>query len=226
MQLIPSHSSQRFSLLLLLLFNLLACTSPTPRKVNEAIGRGQPKQAVRLLSDLINRDGEITTAKLDRLLKALSLNRRFNLSIADELFLRLKQDGKSAILKWYLNVYLERCEKALNKAQFEEARTLWKRHQRIRATAFPHFEESTPVLGIIDLREADYWLEKGKRAKARLYFESARKKLSRRVAFDQIQNFGFANLVQELRRKIYQSPPKKQKPVKKTPRRPLRKGKR
>lgn len=89
--------------------------TPTPRKVNDAIGRGQPKEAVRLLSDLLNKEGDITTAKLESLLDALTLNRRFTLDAADDLFDRLKPDGKSAILKWYIQVYLERAEKPWSK---------------------------------------------------------------------------------------------------------------
>jgi hypothetical protein len=180
---------------------LLACT-PTPRKVNDAIGRGQPKEAVRLLSDLLNKEGDITTAKLESLLDALTLNRRFTLDAADDLFDRLKPDGKSAILKWYIQVYLERAEKALVKNKFDEARMVWIRHQKVRNGAFPDFQEATPVLGIIDLRECEYWLAQGNRAKARVLFDSARKKLTRRSYFDRVQQFEFANMVQGIERKL------------------------
>lgn len=179
----------------------VACT-PTPRKVNDAIGRGQPKEAVRLLSDLLNKEGEITTAKLESLLEALTLNRRFTLDAADDLFDRLKPDGKNAILKWYIQVYLERAEKALVKNKFDEARTIWHRHQKVRNSAFPDFQEATPVMGIIDLRESEYWLAQGNKPKARVLFEAARKKLTRRVYFDRVQQFEFANMVQSLERKL------------------------
>lgn len=188
-----------------LALGLLSCT-PTPRKVNELIGRGRPREAVRQLSELLNRDGDITSVKLDTLLQALTQNRHFTLEIADDLFDRLKPDGRSAILKWYINLYLEKAEKLLTQGKFREARAIWIHHQKVRNAAFPDFQEATPVLGIIDLREAEFHLAKGRRAQARQLFESARIRLSRRVAFDLIQQFSFANMVQDLRRRLYATP--------------------
>lgn len=200
-----------------LLAALCACT-PTYRNVSNAIGRGQPQEAVKLLGTLLNQEGNITTAKRDELLIAMTLNRRFTLAHADDLFDRLKPDGRSAILGWYIQVYLERAEKALSKNKFADARTIWVHHQKIRNGAFPNFQESTPVLGIIDLRESEYWLSKKNWGKARQLYEAARKKLSKRESFDQVQQFEFADMAQSIQKKLNQanrpSGPKRNPPAK------------
>jgi hypothetical protein len=214
-------SLPRFALGLCLLLFLGAC-APTPLKVNDAIGRGQLNEAVRLLSTLLNEEGNITTAKLDKLLAALALNHKFSLDVADDLFDKLKPDGRSAILKWYIQLYLERAEKAVVKNEFNQAREIWLRHQKVRNGAMVDFEETTPVLGIIDLRECEYWLAQGNLPKARQLFAQARKKLTRRAGFDRIQQFEFATMVQNLEKKLRVSKSEKPKPKKTPPKRQRR----
>lgn len=202
-----------FECLLLLILGLLLSCTPTPRKVGELIGRGQAPEAVRQLAELLNRDGNITSVKLDTLLQALTQSRHFRLALADDLFDRLIPDGKKAILPWYIQRYLESTEKLLAQGKYQQARALWQHHQRIRNGAFPDFQEATPVLGIIDLREAEAHLAAGRRLQARQLFASARRHLSRRRAFDQVRQFAFAQMVENLQRQLYASPhPIKNKP--------------
>ncbi|MGV3525957.1 MAG: hypothetical protein ACO1RX_17170 [Candidatus Sericytochromatia bacterium] len=186
---------------LVLLVCLMACT-PSPQKVNEAIGRGQLETAVRLLTELLNEDGPITSRKLDSLLDALSVSRKFDLDLADTLFEGLKQEGREVILRWYINEYLQLAENALQNELFDVARQIWTRHQKVRALYFPDFQEATPVLGIIDLREAEYWLNKKNKPKARQLMASARRRLTRRRPFDRVEQYAFRNLVQDLDRRL------------------------
>ena len=143
--------------LVLLTLTLLVGCMPTPAKVNEAIGRGQLEYAVEMLTRIMNENGQISSRKLDRLLHAFAVSHHFTLDIADDLFDRLRPAGKSEILRWYMQRYLEAAEAHVQKQEFEAARELWRRHQKVRNLAFPDFREAVPVLGVISLREADYW---------------------------------------------------------------------
>lgn len=186
---------------------LLTACMPTPMKVNDAIGRGQLTEAVDMLSYMLNNGGEISTRKLENILRALTLSRHFNLDLADQLFDQLNTDSKKAILRWYIETYLEETEKLLQKAslkekRFEEARRIWRRHQKVRQLSFPEFQEATPVMGVIALREAEYWANLGQKKRARQSFAEARKLLTQKQPFDRVQQYAFQNMVQDIQRKL------------------------
>jgi hypothetical protein len=181
---------------------LLSACAPTPMKVNEAIGRGQLQEAVLLLSDLLNSGGDISARKLDSLLEAFSASRHFTLDIADELFDRLNPEARNGILRWYIQQYLQAAEAALQIQDFERARMIWLRHQKVRQASFPDFQEATPVMGIIYLREAEYWADRGEARQAREAFVQARQILTRQRPFDRIQQYNFVQLAEQVRKKI------------------------
>src|SRR5690606_4614299 len=156
---------------------------PTANKVNEAIGRGQLDEAVEILSYILNHDGPITTRQLNNLLQALTLSRYFTLDLADKLLDNLKPEAKEVVLRWYIQQYLQVAEAALHAETFDEAREVWIRHQKVRSLHCPDVREASPVLGVIDLREAEYWGERGQTAKGRQLLEQARKKLTERQTF-------------------------------------------
>ena len=194
-------------MLFLCCFMLLSCL-PTPMKINDSIGRGQIDEAVDLLGELLNRGGgEMSSRKLKATLQPLSTSRHFTLDHADNLFSQLNIDGKRALLRWYMNQYLEASEATLKQedplgGQFDQARQIWERQQKMRATSFPEFTEATPVLGVISLREADYWVSRGNRVKARQAFQRARKELTDKQAFDRVQQYSFNQLIEEVRKKV------------------------
>ena len=177
--------------------SLTACM-PTPQKVNEAIGRGQLSQAVEMLQKMLNEDAEITTRKLDRLLLALELSHHFNLDVADDLFDGLNQDAQYVILRWYMNIYLTASEEAMKTEHFEEARLIWRRHEKVRALSLPDFQEAVPVQGIIDLREAEYLAKRGDTKLGKEKFVQARTKLTSKQPFDRVQQYAFRKLVSEV----------------------------
>lgn len=199
---------KRLLCFVLLLF-LTACM-PTPQKVNEAIGRGQLTLAVDMMVKILNNNGHISARKLDRLLQALAISHHFDLDIADDLFDKLKPSAKQEILRWYIARYLEAAEecisnddpKKLKPEDFEAARAIWKRHQKVRALSFPNFQEATPVIGIIYLREAEHWAQQGKKDWARKSFAKAQQHLSQRKPFDLVQQYAFEKLVDQVRKKI------------------------
>lgn len=204
----PIRAKPRAYLLGLLICFLLSACLPTPMKINEAIGRGQMEQAIHLLSTLLNQGGgEMSTRKLQVTLQALSTSRHFSLDYADSLFDQLTLDGRRVILRWYLNQYLEAAETAMKEPdplgkQFDQARRIWERQQKMRHISFPEFIEATPVLGIISLREADYWASRGDKRRARDVFERAKKELTHKQAFDRIQQYSFNLLLDEVKNKI------------------------
>lgn len=198
---------QRCLTLFMIALCLLTACMPTPMKVNDAIGRGQLTEAVDMLSYMLNNGGEISTRKLENILRALTLSRHFNLDLADQLFDQLNTDSKKAILRWYIETYLEETEKLLQKAslkekRFEEARRIWRRHQKVRQLSFPEFQEATPVMGVIALREAEYWANLGQKKRARQSFAEARKLLTQKQPFDRVQQYAFQNMVQDIQRKL------------------------
>ncbi len=186
---------------------LVACL-PTPMKINDAIGRGQIDDAIQKLSKLLNHGGgEMSSRKLQSTLQALSVSRHFDLDRADNLFDQLQLDGKRVILRWYINQYLEASEAALKEQdplgkQFDHARRIWERQQKMRGISFPEFREATPVLGVISLREADYWASRGDMGRARQAFQRAKKELTTKQAFDRVQQYSFNLLVDEVKKKI------------------------
>lgn len=204
---------------MLLLLALTACM-PTPQKVSEAIGRGQMGDAVDLLSTILNHDGQISSHRLELLLEALELSHHFDLDVADDLFDSLNHDGQRVILRWYMQVYLKASEQAIKegtradkqlspaeniaKAEdgFEQARLIWRRHQKVRALSFPNFREAIPVQGIIDLREAEYLVQHKQKQAARQVFAQARKKLTDKKPFDLVQQYAFEKLVQEVQKAL------------------------
>lgn len=192
-----------FVLLLLLL--LSACT-PTPRKVSEAIGRGEIQKAVNLMAEMLNKDNAVSEERLKNLLGALSASHRFNLNVADDLFDKLSPEARPAVLSWYSGQYLERSEKALEVHKFDEARLVWGRYQKIRSTYFPELKEPTPVLGIIDLREADFYATRKHWPKAQKAFAAARQKLTNKQPFDRVNQDSFKILVDDVQRALAQKP--------------------
>lgn len=181
---------------------LLSACAPTPMKVNEAIGRGQLPEAVVLLSRILNEGHDISARKLESLLAAFSASRHFSLDIADELFDQLRPEARNAILRWYIQQYLQAAEAALQIQDFERARMIWLRHQKVRQSSFPDFEEATPVMGIIYLREAEYWADRGEAQQAREAFAQSHKILTRRQPFDRIQQYSFRQLAEQVRKKV------------------------
>jgi hypothetical protein len=59
-------------------------------------------------------------------------------------------------------------------------------------------------MGIIDLREAEYFLANGKNAAAKKAYASARKRLTQRTPFDRVQQYAFERLVDDITRKMQQ----------------------
>lgn len=195
----------RFVSMLLLLLLLGACT-PTPRKVSEAIGRGEIQTAVNLMTEMLNKGTAVSEDKLENLLGALAASHRFNLNIADDLFDKLSPEARPAVLSWYSGQYLERSEKALEARKFDEARQIWGRYQKIRSTYFPELKEPTPVLGIIDLREADFYVVRKDWSKAQKAFAAARQKLTSKRPFDRVKQDSFKILVDDVQRALAQKP--------------------
>ncbi|HEY9840319.1 MAG: hypothetical protein ACAI44_06955 [Candidatus Sericytochromatia bacterium] len=188
-------------ILLILLLLLMAC-EPSPKSVSDAIVRGRVDEAVQRLAELLNSKEEITASHLDQLLESIKANRHFNIDAADDLMDRLKPEGRRAVFPWYMKTYLELVEVAIRMEKFDAARSIWKRNQKVRALLFPSFQEATPVLGIIDLREAEYWLNKKNKAKARQLLAAARKKLTRSRPFDRVQQYNFKRSAEDLTRKL------------------------
>lgn len=181
---------------------LLSACMPTPQKVNEAIGRGQIDEAVALLGRILNQGGEISVRKLDHLLAAFSASRYFTLDVADDLLETLHPEARNAILRWYIQQYLQAAESELQEQNFDRARMIWIRHQKVRQLSFPDFEEATPVMGIIYLREAEYRSDRGQTQQARTAFAEAQKHLTHRQPFDRIQQYSFRQLAEQVRNKI------------------------
>jgi ribose 1,5-bisphosphokinase PhnN len=104
--------------------------------------------------------------------------------------------------------------------KFQQARSLWQRHQKVRQAALPDFQEKIPVLGLIDLRETEALLNRKQRVKARETFTAARQRLTRKRPFDRLdQNFTYAALATDLQRRLSrpeksQAPQKRRKSVK------------
>lgn len=194
--------SMKRMLLFLWLFMMLMACMPTPQKVSEAIARDQLSDAVDMIQKLLNEDGEITSRKLEHLLQGLERRQVFTLDVADDLFDGLNQDAQKAILRWYINVYLNAAEEAMKAQHFEEARLIWRRHQKVRSLSLPDFEEAVPVQGIIDLREAEYLAKRGQTQLAREKFEQARKKLTQKKSFDRVQQYAFRKLIDEVRQAL------------------------
>ncbi len=194
------------SIFVLLLLLLLGACAPTPRKVSEAIGRGEIQTAVNLMTEMLNKGEAVSEDKLENLLGALSSSHRFNLNVADDLFDKLSPEARPAVLSWYSGQYLERSEKALEARKFDEARQVWGRYQKIRATYFPELKEPTPVLGIIDLREADFYATRKNWPKAQQAFAAARQKLTNKRPFDRVTQNSFKILVDDVQRALAQKP--------------------
>lgn len=184
----------------LLLICLIGCT-PTQKQVNDALSRGQLTLAAQRLAALINTGGELSQKRLDLILTGLTNNHGFNLDVADELMDRLKPDARPAIWPWYEDTYLKVAEAALKREQFDTARAIWKRHQQVRAQLYPRLREPTPVLGIIDLREADFRLRKGDKAGGRRLLASARKQLTLSKPFDRVGQYSFQQLVADAQKR-------------------------
>lgn len=184
--------------LILISLILLSACSISPRMIFQSIAQGRLDQAVSQIADMLNEHDQISAKDLDKVLETLSNNKRFNLDLADELLDRLKPESRRVVMGWYIQVYLKASEQALDREEFESARAIWKRNQRVREQVFPDFEESTPVLGVIDLREAAYCLRHQQRPRAKTLFASARQKLSSQKPFDRVKQYNFRQLVAEL----------------------------
>ena len=190
-------------LLPLLLSSLCLACSPSLMQISSTIGTGQPQKAVIMLSELMNQHSDLTRPQLESVLKTLRQSRSFTPEMADDLIDRLKPEGRELILDWYMQVYLEQTERALSAGQFQQARLLWQRHQKVRQSALPDFQEKIPVLGLIDLREAEALLNRKQRTRAREAFKTARKRLTRKRPFDRLdQNFTYAALAQDLQHRL------------------------
>jgi DNA-binding LytR/AlgR family response regulator len=181
---------------------LLSACGPTPQRVTGAMTRGNLDEAVQMMAQLINEDEILSIKRLNQLLTSLRDNKRFSLDHADELMDRLKATARPALQPWYTQSYLEAAEAAIKAKNFDTARAIWKRHQKVAQLLFPNFQEKTPVLGIIDLREAEVALAAGQKPKARQLMASARKKLTTRKAFDKVDQYVFKKLVEDLQRKL------------------------
>lgn len=190
-------------LALVLLVLIVAC-APTPRDVSREVGRGRLSEAVTVFLEIVNKDYPLTPRELNQLLQAIASSRQFNLNTADRVLTQLKPEAKRTVIRWYIQVYLESAEAQIQTENFDRARVIWKRHQEVRQLSFPNFEEATPVMGIIDLREAEYLLANGKNAAAKQVYASARKRLTRRTPFDRVQQYAFERLVDDVTRKIQQ----------------------
>lgn len=186
-----------------LLLMTVAC-APTPRDVSREVGRGQLSEAVTVFLKIVNEDYPLTPRELNQLLQAIASSRQFDLNTADRVLTELKPEAKRAVIRWYIQVYLESAEVQIQAEDFQRARIIWKRHQEVRQLSFPNFEEATPVMGIIDLRETEYFLANGKNAAAKKAYASARKRLTRRAPFDRVQQYAFERLVDDISRKMQQ----------------------
>lgn len=188
-------------LCLFALFLMTAC-APTPRDVSREVGRGRLSEAITLFLEIVNQDHELTPRELSQLLQAMAASRQFDLNAADRILTDLKPEAKRAVIRWYIQIYLESAEQRLQAEDFEGARIIWKRHQEVRQLNFPNFVEATPVMGIIDLRETEYLLANGKNAAAKQMYARARQRLTRRTPFDRVQQYAFERLVDDVTRKI------------------------
>lgn len=193
---------RKYITLLTLLFLITAC-SPTPRKVKEAVGKGEIKKAVTLLVKIIN-EGEITDPQLDHLLNKISdshnhfkVNKQGEIKIADNLLLRISSiENKRRVLSWYVDQYLLHAEGSLQLPPkgFNMARKIWRHYQKQRKQYFPEIKDSTPVLAVIDLREAEYLARKRKYKEARKLYEHARVQLTEKRSFDRLKTHDFKDL--------------------------------
>ena len=190
--------------LVLWLFLLMVACTPTSRDVSREVGRGRLPEAVTVFLEIVNKDYALTPRELNQLLQAIASSRQFDLNTADRILTELKPEAKRTVIRWYIQVYLESAEQQIQAEDFQRARIIWKRHQEVRQISFPNFEEATPVMGIIDLREAEYFLANGKNADAKKAYASARKRLTRRAPFDRVQQYAFERLVDDITRKIQQ----------------------
>lgn len=191
---------------------IVACNMTTPYHVTTVIGKGEIKEATVMFAELLN-EGEIEDGELERLLRVFTTSQKYSLDNADDLFGHLKAKSKTRILPWYVNEYLQKSEEALGKYKFEQAREIWKRYQKIRREYYPKLTESTPVLGIIDLREAEFLARNQKYARARARFNGARKQLTRKTDFDLVQQTAFKRLVEDVKKMLLSE--KSQKPKRK-----------
>lgn len=188
--------------LLLILLLLLSACAPTPERVSDSIVRGRLDEAIQRLAELLNSKQEVSAKRIDQLLESIKANHRFNLDLADDLLDRLKPESRRVVFSWYITTYLELVEKAVDLQKFDVAREIWQRNQKVRSLLFPSYREDTPVLGIIDLREADYWLQHHDKAKARKFLASARQKLTLHKPFDRIQSLNFKRAAEALTRQL------------------------
>lgn len=194
-----NEAMRRLFLILILL--LSACT-PTPERVSDSIVRGRLDEAVQRLAAMLNAKQDVSYHRVEQLLESIKASHHFNLDIADDLMDRLKPECRRAVFAWYMTTYLELVEKASELERFDTARQIWERNQSVRALLFPSYQEQTPVLGIIDLREAEFELGRHNTAKARKLLASARKQLTQRKPFDRIQSLNFKRAAEELTKKL------------------------
>lgn len=181
---------------------LVTSCQTTPRMVFQSIAQGQLDKAVIQTANLVNYNHDMTAKDFDKVLNMLSSNKHFELDHADELVDRVKTEPRRAVMSWYIKVYLEAAEAATVRGEFDKARAIWKRNQKMRQQVFPVFEESTPVLGMIDLREAAFRLKKGQKAQAQMLFSSAQKKLSRKKPFDQVRQYTLQQVIADLKKRL------------------------
>lgn len=184
-----------------LLIFLSAC-GPTPQKVTGAITHDRLDQAVMMLAELVNDDKDLSSKRLNQLMSSLKAHKLFNLDHADELMDRLRPQARPALQPWYSQCYLEAAEEAMKENEYETARAIWKRHQKVSQQLFPGFQEKTPVLGIIDLREAENYANSGNKPKARQLLAAASKKLTNKKPFDKVDQYVFRRLLEELQRQL------------------------
>ncbi len=189
-------------LIVVSLLLLLSACGPTPQKITGAMTRGRLDQAVVMLAELVNEDKTLSSKRLNQLLESLKSHKQFNLDHADELMDRLSPQARTALQPWYSRCYLEAAELSMKNNEFETARAIWKRHQKVSQQLFTGFQEKTPVLGIIDLREAEVFADAGNKAKGRQLMAAARKKLTRSKPFDKVEQYVFRKLVEDLQRKL------------------------
>ncbi len=182
---------------------MVAC-APTARDVSREVGRGRLDEAVTLFLEIINENHELTPRQLTQLLQAMAASRQFGLDEADRILNGLKPEAKRTVIRWYIQVYLETAEQQLQAENFDLARAIWKRHQQIRQRSFPDFEEATPVMGIIDLRETEYLIANNKNSEAKKMYAQARRRLTQSKPFDRVQQYAFTRLVDDVSRKIRQ----------------------
>lgn len=181
---------------------LLTACQTTPRMVFQSIAQGQLDKAVIQTANLVNYNHDMNAKDFDKVLNMLSSNKHFELDHADELVERVKTEPRRAVMSWYIKVYLEAAEAAAARGEFDKARAIWKRNQKMRQQVFPVFEESTPVLGMIDLREAAFRLKKGQKEHAQILFSSAQKKLSRKKPFDQVRQYTLQQVIADLKKRL------------------------